>query len=363
MAPSRKEKKTINKLKMRKRLYILTIAVLALASCMKNIPDAEGNQPMAFSAVASHTTKGIIATTSYPLDVPFVVESVHIYGDKDGLESASFMKRERISFDSGAGVWRPQIDHFWPETGRILFFAATPDLPDVVIDAENGVQADWKIANEADATVDLCFAETTEDCAVHPVAVPIVFRHALSQVCFKARTTKEYSYSLKENNSIQANSIKVILDSVRLHGFISAGHFTQKPRSWTYDSPEPTADYEVFKSKEGIELITDRYETPVLAVLNTMLFIPQTIPDTATLEEWHHILIRSTVTDTSTGKISSDITYTIPKYSSIPLSQHCRKLEMDQKYTFRLAVGMDDTKIFTAVTDWTETREIIIGDE
>ena len=273
------------------------------------------------------------------------------------------MKRQKVSFDPQAGVWRPQSDYFWPETGQIVFYAASPDLPNISIDSETGVQADWKIADEADATVDLCFAETTEDCALHPVAVPIVFYHALSQVCFKARTTKEYSYSIKENNSIQANSIKVILDSVRLNGVICAGHFNQKPLSWTYDNPASTADYEVFNSKEGIELPTDRYETPILFVLNNMLLIPQAIPQTAAIEEWHHILIRSTVTDTTTGKISSDITYTIPKYSSIPLAQYCRRLELDQKYTFRLAVGMDDSRIYLAVTDWTETREIIIGDE
>ena len=75
--------------------------------------------------------------------------------------------------------------------------------------------------------------------------------------------------------------------------------------------------------------------------------------------------VRSSVTDLTTGEIISDQTYNIPKTSSRPLTKVCDRWKMDYKYTFRIAVGQeeDDTELTLAVTDWTETKEIILGDE
>lgn len=348
---------------MLKRLLIIVLGLYALTSCMENHPESEGPQQMVFSAVASHSTKDIITTTTYPTDVPFVVESVYYNDSKKGTEGSSFMTRQRISFDQSSGVWKPQTEHYWPEGGYIHFYAASPDLPQVTIDPEHGVEADWEIANEEDAKVDLCFAETTEKCALHPVAVPVVFYHALSQVCIKARTLKDYSFSQKENGVVQANAITVVLDSVRLNGVISAGHFNQELRSWTYGDPIKKADYKVFDSEEGLALKTDRYENPIFSVIGTILIVPQRIPEDATIDEWHHIQIRTSTTDTTTGKVLSDITYSIPKFSSIPLAVYCNRLVLDYKYTIRLALGMEDSELSATVTDWTETREIILGDE
>ena len=94
-----------------------------------------------------------------------------------------------------------------------------------------------------------------------------------------------------------------------------------------------------------------------------MLLLPQIIPADAYIEEWHHINVRTSVTDTETDTIVSDNTYSVYKQSSLPFTDICKQWYMDYKYTFRLAVGLEASELAMAVTDWTETKEIILGDE
>ena len=319
---------------------------------------------MSFSAVASHTTKSIITTTSYPYNVPFVVGAVHYPNLKNDTDSKVFMQNELVSYDFGQSVWKPASDYFWPVTGRVHFFAGSPVVAQLSISPFNGVEADWTIDSMEDGQVDLCFGESTESCSNHPVTVPIVFNHALSQVCFKARTIKNYSFVQAANNTIQSTVISVVLDSVKVHNVINKGHFTQYPVFWTLDQ-NSTADYTVFSSKTGLELTCDRFENPILNKLGAMLFIPQYVSKQATMEEWHHIEVRISMKDSTTGEVSSDMTYSVPRSSVIPLARICDRWLMDYKYTYHLILGLEDedTDLNVAVTDWTETREIILGNE
>lgn len=334
---------------------LLVSSALALASCTVNISDPAETEAMVFSAVASHSTRGIIATTNYPVDEPFMVEAVH--------SGKPFMSGEKVQYDSAQGIWKTEEDFMWPLNGTIVFYAASPILPQISISPEKGVEADWSITTDAEAETDLCFALAEEPCKSHTAVVPIVFSHALSQICFKARSQRHYSSSQTAGNLIQANVITIILDSVKIGGIISEGHFTQNPYWWETDSSK-TADYTIYSDKEGQILRVDRYDNPILSHLKTMLLIPQTLPKSAYIEEWHHGTVRTSITDKSTGNIVKDTTYVIPKHERIPLAKYCEKWVPDYKFTFRIAVGLEEnTVISTAVTDWTETKEIILGDE
>ena len=314
---------------------------------------------MVFSAIASHSTKSIITTTNYPLDQPFVVKAVHYPQDR---ESSVFMDRQLVSYSFEDALWKPGRDHFWPQDGTITFYAASPDVPEVQITEEDGLVASWSIATEEQTQTDLCYGEVRENCHAHSAIVPIVFSHALSQICFKARTLRNNSYSRQEDNLIQANVITVMLDSVKIGGIVSKGTFTQKRRSWELE-PGSTAEYLVYKNEEGLELKCDRYDTPLFTVLNSMLLIPQPMTMGAYIQEWHHVIVRSSITDANTGTIISDNTNILHRSARLPLIFKCEAWETDFKYTFRIAVGLEDTELAMAVTDWTETKEIIIGDE
>ena len=319
---------------------------------------------MVFSAVASHSMKSIITTTNYPLDEPFIVQAVYYPDGNDGSEGEMFMNRETVRYFYEDALWKSDGQYYWPQQGKMVFHAGSPILPQVSISPERGVETDWSIPTEAETETDLCFARTIENCSVHSSMVPMVFNHALSQICFKARTVKNYSSSYTEGNYIQANVIRVVLDSVKIHGIASEGHFTQRPRGWDLN-PSVTSDYTVFRSSTGLELKCDRYDNPELNQIGTMLMIPQPLTEDALLEEWHHAEVRTTVTDSNTGEVLQENKYTVPRHSVIPIRNHCERWIMDFKYTLRLSVGINDDKstLAVAVTDWTETKEIILGDE
>ena len=347
---------------MTKRLSVIALAAVALLGCTKNNYIPVYKDQLVFSAVASHSAKSIITTTNYPLDEPFVVEAV-LYTDKNNpSEYDSFLSGEKVQYSFEEGLWFTRKTYFWPLSGDMVFYAGSPVIPELKVGPQHGVEADWSVPTDEHTQTDLCFAQFSSECAQHPAVVPMVFSHALSQICFKARTLKHYASSQTSGNLIQADIYTVVLDSVKIHGIVSEGHFTQKPLGWTNDTTV-TADYTIYANKEGLKLTCDRYDNPILNTLTTVLLIPQKILKEATLEEWHHIEVRSSITNTDTGVIEKDITYSLPKTSVLQLSDYCRQWLMDFKYTFRVAVGMEDTEITTAVTDWMETKERIIGDE
>ena len=347
---------------MTERLSVIALAAVALLGCTKNNYIPVYKDQLVFSAVASHSARSIITTTNYPLDEPFVVEAVHYPDVNNPSEYNLFLSGEKVQYSFGDGLWFTQKSYFWPLSGSMVFYAGSPIIPELKVGPQHGVEANWSVPTDEHTQTDLCFAQFTSDCAQHPAVVPIVFSHALSQVCFKARTLKHYASSQTSGNLVQANIYTVILDSVKIHGIVSEGHFTQKPLGWTNDTTV-TADYIIYANKEGLKLNCDRYDNPILNTLTTVLLIPQKILSEATLEEWHHIDVRSSITNTDTGIIEQDITYSLPKNYTLRLSDYCRQWLMDFKYTFRIAVGMEDTEITTAVTDWMETKERIIGDE
>ena len=358
---------------MLKKLSVISLLALAFAACTRSTNYTPDPDVMEFSAVASHTDatasssthqlkSGIITTTNYPVDVPFVVEAV-LYDPAKGVDSGeSFMHTEKLSYSSENGKWMPEEERHWPAKGNLLFYAGSPILPNVSVGVGNGVTADWSIPTEADTQVDLCFSKVIENCESHSTAVPFVFRHALSLISVKARTLKQYSFSRSEGNLIQSNVITVVLDSVKIGGILSKGHFTQDPAKWVVDNDSAT-QYVVYRSESGLELGCNRYDSPILYELTKMLLVPQTLSPDAAFYEWHHIVIRSSITNTDTGKIVFDETYTLPKSSVLPIKKICDRWVMDYKYTFRIAVGQEDSELTIAVTDWTESKEIILGDE
>ncbi len=346
---------------MLRRLSQILLLALAVEACSKNYAGYVPDESLVFSAVASHSVKSIITTTNYPLDEPFVVEAVY-YPDWQDKSSSCFMSGETVEYYFEEATWKPRREYYWPNSGSLVFYAGSPILPQMTFSTEHGVEAEWSITTDKDTQTDLCYAKVETDCSSHPAAVPVVFNHALSQICFKARTQANYSYSRTEGNLIQANVITTVLDSVKIRGVISKGHFTQEPLGWELDTFD-SAEYTIFRSTEGLPLHCDRYDAPTLYPLSTLLLIPQVLYQDVILDEWHHMVIRTSITDSETKEIVSDETYTLPCFHSLHLADYCQEWLMDFKYTFRIAVGQDDTEISSAVTDWTETKELIIGDE
>ena len=348
---------------MGKRFAIVLMSLaLLMASCTVNTRYPIPGDRIVFSAVASHTeTKCIIGTTYYPTDLPFVVEAVHypegIENDWDNV----YMSGAKVLYDTENAWWQPEDEFLWPREGDVVFYAASPDIPRIHISPEKGVEADWSIHSFEEAQVDLCYAKATESCNMHPALIPIVFDHALTQVCIKVRPLKQYSSVLVSDNLLQTDEITVVLDSVKITGILSEGHFTQEPFKWVnYTS---VSDYTIFNDPAGLILECDNQNAPILTPLKPLLLIPQLLPENARIEEWHHTVVHSRLTDMTDGSIIGDTSYEVPGEASIPIWTCCQKWLADYKYTFRLAVGLEESSVLSlAVTDWIETREIILDE-
>ncbi len=345
---------------MGKRLAIILMNVALLAaSCTVNTRYPMPGDRIVFSAVASHT-KCIISSTSYPQDLPFVVEAVHypegIENDWDNI----YMSGARIEYDAKNSWWRPTEEFLWPNDGDVVFYAASPAIPQIRISPEKGLETDWSISSFEEAQVDLCYAKAIENCKLHSAVVPIVFDHALTQICIKVRPLKQYSKLLVSDNLLQSDEMTVVLDSVKISGVICEGHFTQEPMNWV-TNPSVTT-YTVFNKPSGLALECDNTNTPVLTPLDPLLLIPQLLPETSRIDEWHHTVVHSTLTDLTTGSVLQDLTYEVPGEAHIPIWNCCQKWLPDYKYTFRLAVGLENSVLSLAVTDWIETREIILDE-
>lgn len=347
---------------MGKRFAIILMFALALASCTVNTRYSTPGDRMVFTAVASHS-RCIIGTTYYPTNIPFVVEAVHYPEGLDKDWEDIYIAEATVEYDKDNAWWQSEDEFYWPQMGDVVFYAASPAVPKINISPDKGLETDWSIHSFEEAQVDLCFAKTVENCSRHSALIPIVFSHALTQVCVKVRPLKQYSKLLISDNLLQTDEITVVLDSLKINGILCDGHFTQEPLTWT-TRPGTTANYTIFNDPAGLALECDSQNSPVLTPLKPLLLIPQVLPDDATIEEWHHTVVHSTLKDITTGAIITDLSYTVPASASYPIWSCCQKWLSNYKYTFRLTIGMEseDGSLSLAVTDWVETSEIILDE-
>lgn len=347
---------------MGKRLAVILVFALALASCTMNTRYSMPGDRMVFTAVASHS-RCIIGTTYYPTNIPFVVEAVHYPNGIDNDWENVYFAETTVEYDKENAWWQSEDEFYWPQEGAVVFYAASPAVPQISISPDKGLETDWSIRSYDETQTDLCYAKTVEQCNRHSALIPIVFSHALTQVCVKVRPLKQYSKMLISDNLLQTDEITVVLDSLKINGVLCEGRFTQESAEWT-TRPGIKSDYTVFNEPAGLALECDYQNSPVLTPLKPLLLIPQLLPADSSIEEWHHIVVHSYLKDITTGKILSDLSYSLPVTSSFLIWSCCQKWLPNYKYTFRLTLGMEaeDSALSLAVTDWVENSEIILDE-
>jgi len=333
------------------------MALLLAAACTHGEGDEAQPQNLVFTAVASHTSKSIITTTTYPQDRPFRVDALYSRGDAYASEVSSyFFHDEVVRYEADVNCWRTVEDYLWPENGILEFFAFSPCSLEATIDNKGGVVADFAINNLEDAQIDFCHAHSFESCSQHPASVPIVFNHALTQLCFKVKMVRNHSSHVEVDDLVQDNEVTIALDSMRIRNVLTEGHFTQIPLQWTVDE-ESVKDFWLHKGP-SVLLGYDSLGLPAASELATVLAIPQEINDNMILDEWHTVHVKSTLYDKSTEE-TSVTEYDVKRSSSLYVRDVCRSWDIENKYTFRYVVGVNpgDENMSVAVTDWTETKE------
>lgn len=222
------------------KLSALSLMALAMTACTSNeevaMPQPESNQ-IGFSIVTNNLTR---ASNSYcSTNLPGVFK-VTAYNNGKNYYGDVFDEMQKNTWGDGNVVWVGTTDRYWPRVdddswSGLTFFAFVDDFNDysdesesiskIVSLSETNTSSSSATSNE-DVTpptftnftvkpdvskqIDLMYATTAN--RKNTGAVPLNFRHALSQVCFKARNLDPRIKSL-------------VINKIEIHGLTSRGNY------------------------------------------------------------------------------------------------------------------------------------------
>lgn len=219
-----------------KKFFILAAAALvAIAACTKNDADKkayENSRLINFNTVAMKATKAPIAGTTYSYNLPAF--GVFAYYLADGnwntsganASAVSYMDDVEVAFNDTKDIWAPSSSYYWPLEGKLTFIAYSPKSAATAAFSNAGVltltgfTVNTTVADQVDLLYSAIAADKTQnesyyvdsansknsETAEEDKGVNIQFKHALSQVIFKAKTADEvYDAGL----SFKVNSITV----------------------------------------------------------------------------------------------------------------------------------------------------------
>ena len=194
---------------MNKKHLIWSLAALAIAGCSNNeTVDINRGDAIAFRTVAENMTRSTVESTN-------TLSAFKVSGFTEGKTLMS-----GVEVTKKDGKWTYANTQFWPESS-VDFYSVAPVGTNVNITAESQKIENFTVDTDVAKQVDLLYAvnkdETKEDHAAS--AVNINFRHALSQIVFKAKNTNE--------------NLKVIVKGVKIGNIKKSGDFTYPTSSTT----------------------------------------------------------------------------------------------------------------------------------
>lgn len=217
---------------------MLALASLAFVGCSKDeITEVNQGDPIRFTANASKASRADVTTTT---SINVDGSKFHVwayYGD------AEFM--DGLATKSG-DVWTYQTPKYWPNEGTVDFYAVHPtSIKDLAtVSAASQTVNNFIVKSNVTEQLDFIYAINLDE-EKQTSAVPMNFRHALSQIVFAAKS--------------RANSnLSVTIDGVSVHNIYGQGDYTF-PKLGTEVQLKTDAYAETEKSTE--EGIKDTYGT------------------------------------------------------------------------------------------------------
>ncbi len=354
---------------MKKMLFLAAVSAIALTSCV-NEENFEGPKPQAqvmrFDAPVMKQTRanvmGEIQGHLYNKAEDFKVFCKIYEGTFAGWESATdYFKTEGDVVKNEGGessYWATESEYYWPEAQHNLAFAAySPAVlttaPTSIEHTEKGLQIKG-FQTEADANdqYDFMYSDRILDrnrTNNGSVAVPLIFRHALSSIVFSSE---------KEDDKADYT-----INSVTLEGnFIQKADFNQNiatvgdlkgTASWENPATATNAIYTPNFSAFDVTTTPTKFTEGESA----LLLIPQDVPADAT------------VTITYTKKVTKgdgtiNTTNNTATINLVDFKQtggaSISTWEMGKRYIYRISFGLNKKIYFEPKTeDWVEVPTLI----
>ena len=338
------------------QLILAAVALSALAACQKENVDTNvvlASDEIGFRAVASMSTKAndaIITGTTYGTDNTFQVwgwqSPAADFSEFATDDASNFMSNLTICWtggrDSRAEAWRNAANYYyWPFTGKISFLAVHPSTVapsttgwDATSKKPKATVADYTIS-DANKTVDLMFANN--EGARRSDALPMVFKHALSQIQFRVRTNDDYS----ADATFKVNSVTI--NNVDLSGDLA---YAADAFTWS-DNAAQTENWPYYATTATVAYAATDAAAALYGDANVM--IPQAAyaddPATVGVLEGTTLTINYTLEQTGSAAITGDVT--------VPAGQEWLA---GKKYIYTLNFKLNEITFAPEVTDWVDVE-------
>ncbi len=372
----------INFLQMKNRYYSLATGAIALllTSCSADEPVTQNATDglISYNLVTSNQTRALhsYGTTDHPTE--FRVWARHSLEKQNATQP--YIDGDLIkSTDGGKTYFDNDGDRYWPEGGTLSFYAIADgdytlsegQKPTLFYGDDNASLypagkpkvTGYQIKDNATDQLDLMYAVAKDVSHSITGEVNLNFRHALSQVCFKAKN---------ENNNVT-----ITIKSITVKNVISKGDYLLPDATTTFGSTDATThgewklsnveadkkNYTINCGDNGIQLSSDATDLTNIAngIGNILNLLPQKVGTNDDISLDIELVAKN-----------SDGTQIFPKpsenkdYGIINLPLYA-EWEEGNRYTYTLNFTLNDlTKVTYNVTtdDYTsQERPIINGHE
>lgn len=267
---------------MKKSLFVLGVAALALASCTnEEVTEIAPSRGISFagSGINNMTKAGDVTTDNF--------DEFQVFGGYADVESLFGTATEGLTVSKASGSWSYSPVQYWQPSETFNFGAYAPKA--------DGISASWDYTNGLTLTVnsdaghqnDVVYADatrTTTDDISNETAVPLTFKHLLSKIQFKF-----------EKDAATLGSQVVTMQNFKVNGINTTCTWTKGTPNGT---PATPGEYGDFTTAETVDA-TDGLPTDAYYV------IPQTVGT-------FNIMADVVVTDGSNTIKQGTITATVP---------------------------------------------------
>ena len=370
------------------QLILAAAALVVLASCTKsnvdpvNTAKTEGAE-IGFAAVAQKATKAndaIITGTTYGTENTFKVwgwqSQEGDFSEFSDNDPSNFMSNLTISWTKGAVPATHELEwrnaehyYYWPFTGSIGFLAIHPS--DLAAASYDELTPGWDASNDKakasitdytisadNKTVDLMFASKEGSRAsiakVGDGKVAMVFKHALSQIQFRARTNEDYS------NDVTFTLNSVTLNNIDLSGDVA---YANEAIAWS-DNDTQSEDWAYYATPMEVAYAANDAAAALYGAANVMIPQPANAdnPATPAVIEGTTITISYTMEQTNSASITGTVTVPAPwtkvkeGATNYDPAEAVARWEPGKKYNYTLNFKLNEILIDPTVTDWVEVE-------
>lgn len=305
-----------------KNLFFAALAVAAFASCSQSETideNASAKKAMTFDqAYIGKITRGVPVTGT-----AFADQSTMGVFSTGAASTADNLTNQKVTFDAGAWIYSPQ--KFYEANRDYTFDAYTPYKDGVT--SIDDVFTGYQVVADVTKQVDLMYAQqitgvTWGGEAKTPMnPIQFIFKHALAQVKFSARTIADYtaSYTLKIT--------KLVLKSVP-----STATLTRSTDTWS--DPTAPVDYTIVAD----QALTQNMDPITTANNDVLMLIPQSFTSDLTVEITIYVQDAAGHTsDASVTKGDHTITAKIPATALAPTVW-----KRNHIYNYQLDLNLDN---------------------